>query len=454
MSIGDVSGLIDLATAPDTTPAAPTEETVASTPETDQALDSIDVSSEEGTNPSDDATQPTDGDAERSVDARTNPAAVRAALKALRDSDPKLAPIARQLNDAFGRYNAYKNVFPKVADAQSAKALLDAVGGADGFTSLQENVKAIQATDAKLYAGDPTVLDDIIEDMRSEGKIDAFGKLASPFLEKLRATDEKAYFAAMKPHFYQGLRDVGLPNVVESLMESLAGDQPNVANAKAILGNMQKWFEDLKAGVDSASKQNLDPERQAFEKERTEFRSQQQKEFQSGVATSCDKYNNDSLGAALRPYLKDPFFSGWSKESLHDLGAAVKQQLYSELSQNKAYQTQMDAFFSQKSPDKTKIQNFHNQTVDSIAKRLVKEVLDRRYPNRTKGKAAPVAKKAAPAPQTTGADGKFQFQYVPTKPKFEDIDWSEPGAQAAYIAGKAKLRGSNRYVSWNARDRK
>src|SRR5882672_8733047 len=304
MSASDVSGLIDFATTPDPTPAAaPTEETVTTPIETDPALDaSTDVSSDSTDVDTEEAAQGDAGD-DKPVDARTNPAAVRAALKALRDSDPKLAPIARQLNDAYGRAMAYKQSFPKVADAQNARALLDAVGGEEGFVSLQESMKAIQATDAKLYAGDPSVLDDILEDMRSEGKIDAFGKLASPFLEKLRATDEKAYFAAMKPHFYQGLRDVGLPNVIQGLLESLSGEQPNIGNAKNILNSMNQWFEDLKTGVDTATKQNLDPERQAFEQERTKFQSERTQEFQKGVATECDSHNNTSLGSALKKYM-------------------------------------------------------------------------------------------------------------------------------------------------------
>jgi hypothetical protein len=450
MSAGDVSGLIDLATTPDVPSPTPSpEETVTTAPETDQAPVDTDVSSD----PTDVAEEQQQGETdEKSIDARTNPAAVRAALKALRDSDPKMAPIARQLNDAFGRYNAYKSVFPKVADAQNARALLDAVGGEEGFTGLQESVKAIQATDAKLYAGDPSVIDDIIEDMRSEGKIDAFGKLAKPFLEKLRATDEKAYFAAMKPHFYEGLRGVGFGNVVQNLAQLLSGDQPNIEGARALTTQMSEWFEDLKAGVDSQSKETLDPERQAFEQERTKFQTERQKEFHNSVATACDGHNNTSLSAALKPYLREPFFKNFERESLEDLGRGIKQQLYAELTADKVYQTQMDAFFAQKNPDKAKIQKYHQAKVDSISARIVKDVLNRRYPNR--GKAVSTApKKAAPAQTQQQAGGKTQFQYVQSKPDWSEINWDMDPRQTAYITGRAVLK-NGRAVSWNPKDRK
>lgn len=450
----DVTGLIDFATAPEA-PAPTTEETAPAPIETDPALDASDDVSSDSTDV--DTGEPAQGDADgdKPVDARTNPAAVRAALKALRDSDPKNAPIARQLNDAFGRYNAYKQHFPKVADAANARALLDAVGGEEGFVSLQESMKAIQATDAKLYAGDASVLDDILEDMRSEGKTDAFGKLASPFLEKLRATDEKAYFAAMKPHFYQGLRDVGLPNVVNSLLESLAGEQPNIQQAKAILTNMQQWFEDLKAGVDTASKQNLDPERQAFEQERTKFATERTQEFQKGVATECDSHNNTALGSALKKYMSLPLLKNMPRESLHDLGAGLKQQLLSELTSDKSYQTQMDAFFSQKSPNKDAIKRFHQQKVDAMAPRIVKDILNRRYPGQLQGKAAvaPTQKRAAALASQRGADGKFQFKYVQSKPEWNDIDFTEDPNRQAYVTGRAKLK-TGAYVSWNLKDKR
>jgi hypothetical protein len=451
----DIAGLIDVATAPEAAaPAAttPTETTAPEIDAPDQTLDTPDdVSSESGSESPEDSAQPQDSDVERSVDARTNPAAVRAALKAMRDSDPALAPIARQLNDAYGRYTAYRNVFPKVADAQQAKALIDAVGGGDGLTSLQENVKAIQATDAKLYAGDASVLDDIIEDMRSEGKIDAFGKLAPGFLEKLRSVDEKAYFAAMKPHFFQGLNDVGFANVVDNVLSALSGEQPNVAGAKQVLQQMASWFQDLKSSVDSASKQNLDPDRQAFEKERSDFRSQQQQAFNTDCAAACDQHNNDILGQALRKYTRDPFFKNMDRDAWMDVGGGVKQALLRELSQDKSYQSQMDAFFSQKSPDKAKIAAFHKAQVEARAQRIVRDLINRRYPGfKSKAVARPQAKPAA-QPQATGAG--FQWKQLTSRPEWGEIDWSEPGAQNAYIVGKAKLK-NGQYVQWGGKPKR
>ena len=155
-SAPDISALFDVASTPEpVTPPEPVtseetnlEPTEETTPETG------------GETPGDGESTPeagAEGD-ERPVDGRTNPAAIRSALKAFRDLDPKNAPIARELNNAYGRYTAYKSVFPKVADAQSAKAILDAVGGNDGIAGLQQTIKSVNETDQLLFSGDRKVL--------------------------------------------------------------------------------------------------------------------------------------------------------------------------------------------------------------------------------------------------------------------------------------------------------
>jgi hypothetical protein len=169
MAASDVSALIDLASpATSDQPVEQVEEVVEPTegvePDAEGEVDapeSGEVVAPEGDKP---------------VDGRTNPAAIRSALKAFRDLDPKNAPIAKELNNAYGRYTAYREVFPKVEEARNAKALIDANGGHEGIASLQETIRAVNETDQLLYAGDPRVLDQLIEDFKSENKLDALDR--------------------------------------------------------------------------------------------------------------------------------------------------------------------------------------------------------------------------------------------------------------------------------------
>lgn len=450
----DVSALLDAASAPaDPTPAPdPTPDPIDTDPVQDADTDA--APDDSTADPSDAAEVPdagTDPD-EKPVDGRTNPAAIRSALKAFRDLDPKNAPLAKELNNAYGRYTAYREVFPKVADAQQARALLDAVGGDSGLASLQETIKSVNATDAKLFAGDGSVLKEIYEDMKKDGQSAGFFKLASPMLDLVKTENPEAYHTALKPHFFRGLVDVNLPGVLGALGKALSGDAPDLATAKSILGNMTEWFDGLRNSVETEDKTKLDPEREAFLKERSEFQSSKQKEFQTGVATSCETHNNQSLGKELSAYLKLPFFKSFPREALVDIGNGLKSSLFSELKNDKTYQSQMDAFWSAKNPDKAAIEKFHADTVKARAKRIVKSLLDTRYPNFSKGSQAAGAK-AVKAPVKPGAPNAAPVagkpQYVSVKPASEQIDWDKDPERLLFITGKAYLKGSNKLVAWH-----
>jgi len=442
MAAADVSSLIDLAVGPadPTTPAPDTEEVLDPTTEdstTPEATETGDGTTEAAAAP------PAD---DRPIDARTNPAAIRSALKAFRDLDPKNAPIARQLNDAYGRYTAYKEVFPKVADAQAARALLDAVGGDEGLTNLQATVKSVNETDALLYAGDKRVLDSLYDDMKAAGKEAAFSKLAGPYLDKLRKISPEAYNETLQPHFFAAIKASGLTGVVNGILDAIKDPaKPNVDAIKSMASDILEWYKNLEQTVGKTAPDELAPEREAFERERSEFQSQKQKDFEISVATSCEEHNNRSLGAALRPYLKSPFFKGFSRESLAVIGSNIKQRLFSELTNDASYQSQMDAFFSAPSPDRAKITSFHQAKVDTMAKRIVKSTIETMYPNYARGAVAP-PKKAAPA--ATAAPTGITF--VPAKPADTDIDWSRDPQRMLFITSKAYLK-NGKLVSWKPR---
>lgn len=444
MATGDVSVLLDVAsTLEPVQPSTPTPDPVeVETDVPEVETDAVETETDEGGGAPEAALD------DKPVDARNNPAAIRSALKAFRDLDPKNAPIARELNNAYGRYSAYRDVFPKVADAQTAKATLEAVGGHDGITQLQDTIKSVNETDALLYEGNPKVIDSLYEDFKANGKEAAFGKLASPFLDKLRTADPKAFEAVIKPHFFQGLVDSGLSRVVGQIRQALSGEKPNIALALDLIagdGGIEQWYKNLEQESKTVARPTDDPERQAFQKEVSEFQSAKQKEFNTGVAAANDSYNNRSLGQHLRVYLQSPFFKNFPQEGKVDIAQGIKAQLFNELTADKQYQSQMDAFFSQKSPDKAKITAYHNAKVDTMTKRIVKSVIERRYPNYAKaGAVASPKAKVAAAPVGTGP-AKPTFQQ--TKPAADSIDW-EKTDDVTFITGRAYLRGG-KFVTWN-----
>lgn len=444
----DFSAILDVAEVPEVTPAA--EPTPTSEPELDTPAPETDAApSPDGAQPESEPAEPgAEPGSEPPVDGRTNPAQIRSALKAFRDSDPKNAPVARELNDGYGRYLAYKNSFPTVAEARDAKAFLDANGGVEGLSELHSTIQSVNETDNLLYSGDPRVLDNIIEDMRRENKLDAFSKLASPYLDKLRSIDEKGYFEAIRPHFYQGLVATNVPEVVNALAKALSGEKPDVESAKGLLSEFSNWLNGLRDSVERSDRSKLDPDRQAFEKQVSEFQTAKQKEFQEGVASSAESHNNQALGGALKPYLKLPYFKqlATNRASMTSLAREIKSTLMDELGADKSYQSQMDAFFAAKSPDKARISQYHNSKVDAIAPRIVKQVIENRYPDYAKKTAAPARQTPAPNAQQTPQSNKPTF--IKSKPEWEQIDWEKDPQKMLFITGRAFLKGG-KFVTWN-----
>jgi hypothetical protein len=469
--------VLDFAGLEETAAAAATPAVDADVTAEEITENGAEVTTDEGKNP--DGTEKTEEQktAEAAAKEKANlpgsektPAEIRKVLKSIKDADPKNGPVVKQLHGAFERWEAAKQIFPKgVGEMKEAKAFMELVGGTEGYESLQQTVQAIEASDAKLYAGDPTLFDDILEDLKAEGKTEAFGKLAPAFLDKLKTTDEKAYYAAFAPHFLSGLDEVNIGGAIAGVLEALkVADDADpkalldaITKAKGVAGGMDKWLKGLQEKAQKSKAAELDPERQklaedrkAFLKQQEDFKTNQTKEFQKGVAVELEKENNKSLGTALKSYLKMPFFKGFPRETLVDLGNGIKTRMYDTLKADKTYQAQMKALWGAKNPDSAKIKEYHNAKVSSIAEEIVRLTVQQRYPGYAKGGsaagrvAAANAKNDATKKADAAAAATGKPVYVPQKPKWEAIDWDKDPKQLNYIAGRAYLKGSGKLVTW------
>ncbi len=352
---------------------------------------------------------------------------------------------------------------------KDAKAFIDLVGGPEGYEGLTQKIQAVEDTDALLYSGDPKIWEHVIEDLKSEGKIDALGKLAPSFLDNLKENDKKGYYSAFAPHFYSGLLEVNMEGAIGGLVEALTipeGATPEIlaaalAKAREVAGGMDKWFKGLqevekkaKADAVNPERQKLEDERKAFKAEQEKFKTEASKRVQTEIVTECDKYNNKSLGQALGPYLKMPFFKGFPRETLVDLGNGIKTRLFESLEKDATYQAQMKAFWKGASPNRAKITEYHNAKLDSIAEEIVRQTVQQRYPGYAKGGsaagrvAAATEKKVEAKKVDAAAVASGKPVYVAVKPKWEAIDWEKDPKQHLYITGKAYLKGSNKLVTW------
>jgi ribosomal protein S8E len=374
---------------------------------------------------------------------KATPKTVSEALKALK-ADPKNAGASKVLRDAYFGEQAFKKEFKTVQEARDAKAFINAIGGPEGWESTQQVIQNIEESDALVYSGDPKIWQNIVEDLKSENKMEALPKLAAGGLDTLKTNNPAQFKEVIAPHVLADLQEVNLPGAIKALDKYLAVAEKELTDAgyaggkngllalKTIAGDMKSWMEGLvseaKTKAEAATK--TDPEREKFLAEKKEFEQQKSageqekvKAFRNDVALECDKTSNSILKQEIASYLRMPFFKGFPRETLLDLGTGIKQALYSQLEKDRAYQIAMNGQWKQKSPDRAKIHQIHEDKMNTIAADLVKSVIERRYPGYAKGGSA-AGRVAAAAEKKTAAtkvaDSSVQSgkpTYVAQKPK-------------------------------------
>ena len=466
-SLVDFAGLE--ATAAAAAPAAGSDSNVQAPPDTTEntGADNSEVKAGEGAEHTEgkEGAESEQGDKAK-VDALDDaksptPQNVRQALKAWRDSDPENkenSAVVKELHNAYERKLAYDAEFKGgVMEARKTTAWLKEISGGQGglqaaqssWAAAQEQLTQIQATDELLYEGSPELISNIVEDLKSEGKIDALGKMAPAFLDALKQNDKKGYYDTVSAILPEALREAEVDVALNAAFASIDKDP---ARAKALLKGIGTWFSNLENKSAEAKRKELDPERQALQKEKQAFETQKVTERTNGIAKEAETLSNKVLGNELKAFLKEPFFKQFSRENLKPLGHSIKQSMYDMLKADKAYQAQMKAMWAAKNPDRAKIVEYHKAKLESIAAETVRASVERMYPNyrsgAVAGKAAEAKAKAAAGQRAAATSSPTKPVFVAVKPKLTDIDWSADPREYHHIAGRAKLLKSGTWVTW------
>lgn len=334
------------------------------------------------------------------TDARRAPDALRKFLKqvedqALKSGDQTLAQEAKnhlaQIRQGLGQRDGYREMFPSVQEARSAKALFDSVGGIKGVEELQNAKAQIERVDQLLAEGNPEVLDALFADDTKEGMT----KLVSPILDKLAQQNPQAYQQAISPHAVRMMQNEGLPGAINALVDAFNGK--NEAGQRQILGQLVKWFNDLSQGVQQNVKQN-DPERQKFEEERTRFQKERHDAAVGEVFNSNLTYAADKIDEALKPYLPK---LGLDKEGIEDLRQLIWKAYETQRKDDTTFKLAMNRNYQEGKGfrDPVEAKKFLNGHVDANLKGIVDERVERLYGKLLK--AAPKPNPTAPAKPVT-----------------------------------------------------
>ena len=398
------------------------------------------------------------------------PQEVRRALKSLKDSDPKNEAIVKQLHGHFERFEALKNL--GAGNVSEVKALL-ADAGVKNFSELRaayatqsQSADAVRETDQLLYTGDKRLWQNVADDLRATSHEDALGKLAPSFLDTLKELDSESYHSLVTERSIEHMRASGLPEALNRLNTAVQGN----AAAQGILKSIADWFNQNEESSSERAKEARGLDRLAQEKSKWEQEksASETSTWENSVAESADKDNNLSLGRALAPYLKMPFFKEHGRASLIDLGNAIKARLYSDLKASKEYQAQMSALWKGgvSEANKAKILKFHQDYLKDHSEEVVRKVVQLRFPGYARGGsaagkiAARNEKKASDTAAGISSVTNNRPIYVAQRPAsliHEDITvngktYDSNALQMLQIAGKGFVRGTTkgtyRLVTW------
>ena len=437
-AVDSASAILSTASEAAETPAVPNEVSPADSAASSDSAEATEAVSDT----SDGASETNEDGSPKTAPATPTTAAIRAALKAFREASPENAQAVKMLNDGYSRYEAYKEVIPTVEEARTLRATIDSMGGVEGIASLQSIVNNIEETDAMLEAGNPEILNRIMEDA-PEG----FAKLAGPYLTKLAKANPEAFQAAIQPHFVRGLIDANFPRVVAYLSSKL-GDKPEL---KSIVDDMANWFAEQKSAAEKLNSSSLDPERQKFAKERESFQAEQRKAFEGGISTEMNGHINTELGTRLKPYVAS--LNTLTPAMRLSVAQACMSELAKALSTDKGYQQQVKAMMDARKPDKSRILSVNKAKVTSLADAVVAKVA-KDFGLKTGAAAKPGAKQGVKV-EAKGPTGTNLIQLTKA-PADADIDWDFPGAKQAFITHRAALKESvakargmkSRFVKW------
>lgn len=374
------------------------------------------------------------------ADGRKGPAGVRNSLKAASEAAPEHAAAFKELGAAYFREQAFRQAFPTVQDAVSAKNLIESIGGVDGVAALQQRDAKYQANDAALLAGDPAVLDGFAKDA-PEG----FAALAPAYLEKLSTLNPQALQAAVAPYAVSMLANAGFADALKGIY-----NETDPAKAKQLVANMFNWFAtQSQAAGQMTQKPAKNPAADKIQQQQTELNTQREELFKSNV--------NTKLFATLRPQFEKTITTmaaknKWTPEQTAEFKQRLVADIDKKMSADKTYMGQVNIRMQNKQRTHDTVASYMSGEYLRVLNSKDGAMATEAAFNRLIGKGTRTVATAKPGegvqkaggPKTAPGGGPLQ---IATRPSDDQIDHQQTST-VDLISGRAYLKGSGKYVSW------
>lgn len=275
--------------------------------------------------------EPTDQDRQ---DGRKQPDALRKRVADLRRqadalTDPtakaSLLADAKALNDTIGKARAYEEQFPTVREVREVKALLDSVGGREGFTQMQTRATQVAEIDQKIATGDLSVIDNLWKEAP-----DGMPKLVPAIADRLAAEKPQEYAKFIAPRAVAHLDQAGFSQAFDKLTQLY--ESGKVEDAKTLKQEMIAWVTGQRSQKEQ--QRQVDPE---VERLRSELAAKNKGEDAKAVDTAYNAVITHA-GPAIDKILKPMVAKlGLSAEQYQGLRGDVWKHLEEARNGNETY---------------------------------------------------------------------------------------------------------------------
>jgi hypothetical protein len=378
------------------------------------------------------------GEGEPKVDGRNNPDAIRKHLAEMK-ADPAKAELAKAITDGLGKKRGYEAEFPTVREAREVKQLIESAGGREAVTAAIASHATMQQVDTELAQANPAVVKRMF-DQAPEGMV----KLVPSIMEQAAKANPEAFKASLAPHVAQMLAGDGMTGALNALIDAFNTD--NKAGMQDVLGRILQYYKSLMQG---AAPKGKDPDREAFEKEKTEYEKGKETERTREIFNSNLTHSGTRIDAALA---SDAKRLNLGPAALERLRQDVWRNIEARRNADNLFKTTLQSKFASNNAKIDAVKHLNDFT-DKVVKAAVDEEVIARYGERKKAEPkkdplAPKGKPGAPAgkPAAVPVAGAIKIA-APLSSR--EIDYDDPRTTTkGVMSGVAVRKSDKKLVQW------
>ena len=402
--------------------AAVIDQTTESDQDLSTAAETQELDQAESQTENQESTQQTEAD---KVDGRRFNPEWSKALKELRELYPDKADMLTKMRDNYARYQALQEVAPKgLEDVRAWKSTLDALGGSEAAADLMQRVADVEQVDAKIEAGDYSVIAELPESMQK-----GFYQMLPDALAELSTKDPQAFDAAVAPHFRAALIGTG----IEAMLKEQWSATEDPA-AKGAINALWNWYQKAVQGGAAIppGQKTASPEVQRLQAELNSRREADDQSFIGGIAEKTNQYATESFSKNAEVYLKQLNLTDAQKS---DLAESFNVKLVDKLAADTAFQKQLAAYKSLKNRNPETVNSYIRSKIDESAKAIIDGLVTARYGGMRK------AKPVATAGTSTTDAGAVRVAKTPDQSEWDMAKMDAVGYEQTAKIGKFFLKG-------------